>query len=205
MVCLLLPNLVWGMVDSQLCTRTKYSIMYLVKYCVWFAMVLQSTSVVDPHCFQCRSWSRVSFSSQCVSAYLTTSGFWPRVRARALRAPVFLSSLPSPNGALRAPSPRPSIWIRIWIQGAKPMPIYADPDPGQTLKSQKVEFTKIGLFVNFGQFPCSWIRIRILNTDPYPGQPNQCGSGSGRESYLGPIGVARSANHLRWIRHTPYT
>ncbi len=23
-----------------------------------------------------------------------------------------------------------------------------------------------GLFVNFGQFPCSWIRIRILNTDP---------------------------------------
>ncbi len=34
-----------------------------------------------------------------------TSGFWPRVRARALRAPVFLSSLPPPNGALRAPLP----------------------------------------------------------------------------------------------------
>jgi hypothetical protein len=30
------------------------------------------------------------------------------VRARALRAPVFLSSLPPPNGALRAPPPRPS-------------------------------------------------------------------------------------------------
>jgi hypothetical protein len=28
---------------------------------------------------------------------------------------------------------------------------------------------KPGLFVNFGQFPCSWIRIRIPN--PYPGQP----------------------------------
>jgi hypothetical protein len=51
------------------------------------------------------------------------------------------------------------------IQGAKPMPIYADPDPDQTLKSQKVKFTKIqkpflksrktGLFVNFGHFPCS--------------------------------------------------
>ncbi len=25
--------------------------------------------------------------------YVTTSGFWPRVRARALRAPVFLGSL----------------------------------------------------------------------------------------------------------------
>ena len=34
--------------------------------------------------------------------------YWPRVRARALRAPVFLSSLPPPNGALRAPPPRPS-------------------------------------------------------------------------------------------------
>jgi hypothetical protein len=32
----------------------------------------------------------------------TTSGFWPRVRARALRAPVFLAYCP-PNGALRAP------------------------------------------------------------------------------------------------------
>jgi hypothetical protein len=37
-----------------------------------------------------------------------TSGFWPRVRARALRAPVFLSSLPPPNRALHAPPPRPS-------------------------------------------------------------------------------------------------
>jgi hypothetical protein len=39
---------------------------------------------------------------------------------------------------------------------------------------------KLGLFDNFDQFPCSWIRIRIRipNTDPDPGQPNQCGSGS---------------------------
>jgi hypothetical protein len=28
------------------------------------------------------------------------------------------------------------------------------------------------------QFPCSWIRIRIPNIDPDPGQPNQSGSGS---------------------------
>ncbi len=69
------------------------------------------------------------------------------------------------------------------------------PDPDQTFKSQKVEFDKKnipdagdrsktylhtfskgrkpGLFVNFDQFPCSWIRIRIPNMYPNPGQPNQ--------------------------------
>jgi hypothetical protein len=31
-------------------------------------------------------------------------------------------------------------------------------------------------FENFGQFQCSWIRIRIPNSNP--GQPNECGSGS---------------------------
>ncbi len=78
----------------------------------------------------------------------------------------------------------------------------ADPDPGQTLKAQKVELLhekyrypiktgkkhtyeatkaflkgrKPGLFINFGQFPCS--RIRIPNFDPDPGHPNEAGSGS---------------------------
>jgi hypothetical protein len=38
---------------------------------------------------------------------------------------------------------------------------------------------KPGLYVNFGQFPCSWIQIRISNKDPPdPGQSNECGSGS---------------------------
>jgi hypothetical protein len=31
-----------------------------------------------------------------------------------------------------------------------------------------------GLFVKLGNFSCSWIRIRIPNTDPDPGKPNQC-------------------------------
>jgi hypothetical protein len=35
-----------------------------------------------------------------------------------------------------------SMWIRIRMQGAKPMRIDADPDPGQTLKSKKVEFLR---------------------------------------------------------------
>jgi hypothetical protein len=33
-----------------------------------------------------------------------------------------------------------------------------------------------GLLLNFGQFSCSWIRIRISNKDPDPGQPSQCES-----------------------------
>jgi hypothetical protein len=40
------------------------------------------------------------------------------------------------------------------------------------------ESWKSVLFVNFSQFPCSWIRIRISNPDPDLGEPNQCGSGS---------------------------
>ncbi len=37
--------------------------------------------------------------------YLTTSGFWPRVRARALRAPVFLGSLSCQKGGAARPPP----------------------------------------------------------------------------------------------------
>ncbi len=39
--------------------------------------------------------------------YTNTSGFWPRVRARTLRATVFFSSLPHQTGRC-APPPRPS-------------------------------------------------------------------------------------------------
>jgi hypothetical protein len=80
------------------------------------------------------------------------------------------------------------------------MRIHADPDPGQTLKSQKVEIlhdrycilkyaigqkhtnegTKAlfkgrlqnpGLSVNFVLLPCTWIQDCQINADP-------CGSGS---------------------------
>jgi hypothetical protein len=45
-------------------------------------------------------------------------------------------------------------------------------------KKNLVTGWKSGLFVNFGKFSCSWIRIQILNMDPDPGETNQCGSGS---------------------------
>jgi len=38
------------------------------------------------------------------NAYIYTSGFWPRVRVRALRAPVFLGSLARQTGAARPPA-----------------------------------------------------------------------------------------------------
>jgi hypothetical protein len=76
------------------------------------------------------------------------------------------------------------------------MRIQADPDPDQTFESQKVEFLhenilevdtyegtkaflkcrKPGLLINFAQFPCSWIRIRVPDTDTDPRQINECGS-----------------------------
>jgi hypothetical protein len=34
--------------------------------------------------------------------------------------------------------------IQIQIQGAKPMQTHADPDPGRTLKSQKLKATFFG-------------------------------------------------------------
>ncbi len=78
--------------------------------------------------------------------------------------------------------------------------LIADPDPNQTFTSQKVGFEMknkeyllyftvcVGntvpvpvcdnFFVNFIKIACSWIWICIPYTDPDPGEPNQCGSGS---------------------------
>jgi hypothetical protein len=43
-------------------------------------------------------------------------------------------------------------------------------------------------FVDVGQFPCSWIQIRIRipnsNLDPALGEPNHCGTGSVSEILL---------------------
>jgi len=69
----------------------------------------------------------------------------------------------------------------IQIQLAKPIWIHTDPDPGKKSKSKDKkkhtyeaaeDFRKAGnkAFLNFGIFPCFWIRIRIPNTDPDPRQ-----------------------------------
>ncbi len=89
--------------------------------------------------------------------------------------------------------------MRIQIQGAKPMRIrilnlnrlsipilyVSTVTPYIIKKIPTYEGTKAflngwksDLIVKFGKFPCSWIRIRKPNTNPDPGEPNQCGSGS---------------------------
>jgi hypothetical protein len=52
-------------------------------------------------------------SSRNTKGIFRTSGFWPRVRARALRAPVFLSSLPRKQGAARPPPPNAASLLLI--------------------------------------------------------------------------------------------
>ncbi len=50
----------------------------------------------------------------CEMYYGKTSGFWPRVRARALRAPVFLGALPCKTGCCAPPRPsQPRCFIFI--------------------------------------------------------------------------------------------
>jgi hypothetical protein len=91
--------------------------------------------------------------------------------------------------------------IRIWIriQGAKPMQIQAKRILIRLLSHKKLNFYMTNilkyptvrrkvqkpfflkgrnpvLLANFGQCPCSWIRIRISNTDPDQIQPNEYGS-----------------------------
>ncbi len=51
------------------------------------------------------SYSHERKISMDYSMILKTSRFWPRVRARALRAPFFFGSLTCKTGALRAPRP----------------------------------------------------------------------------------------------------
>jgi hypothetical protein len=64
--------------------------------------------------------------------------------------------------------------------------IHADPDPVRLLSHKRLNFyiknilkvigkkhANVGK-INLGQFTCFWILIRIPNTDPVPGLPNQC-------------------------------
>ncbi len=65
-------------------------------------------------------------------------------------------------------NPGPSfISMRIRIQAAKPMRIHPDPDPGQTLKSQKVKFLHEKLyFTVIGQKTFIRTVLQIRDVDP---------------------------------------
>ncbi len=72
--------------------------------------------------FQSKSTLLLRRSTQDSTDYITTSGFWPRVRARALRAPVFLGSLPRQTG--RCAPPPPIAASLLLIQPPKIFTIY---------------------------------------------------------------------------------
>ena len=68
---------------------------------------LGSTAQVQGHSHYCADQKiRIFINNQSGKTICTTSGFWPRVHARALRAPVFLGALPRQTG--RCAPPRPS-------------------------------------------------------------------------------------------------
>jgi hypothetical protein len=52
-----------------------------------------------------QTYTQVEPEKEKISSLCKTSGFWPRVRARALRAPVFWNSLPRQTGAARPTRP----------------------------------------------------------------------------------------------------
>jgi hypothetical protein len=62
----------------------------------------------------CRIWFALKMTQETITfrqyidtpneTYLYTSGFWPRVRARALRAPVFLGHMPRQTGRCAPPA-----------------------------------------------------------------------------------------------------
>jgi hypothetical protein len=64
-------------------------------------------------------WSKFrcikSYKQKTLNEYINTSGFWPRVRARALRAPVFLGSLPRQTGRCAPTHPPPPIAASLFL------------------------------------------------------------------------------------------
>ncbi len=110
------------------------------------------------------------------------AALWIRTGFNADPNPLYLNAdlYPDPD-----PGSKPMILVRV--KSRKKFNFYMKniPDFSLVIGEHTYEGAKAfwkdrkqGLFLNFGQFPCSWIRIRIPNRDLDPGQPNECGSGS---------------------------
>ncbi len=94
----------------------------------------------------------------------------------------------------------PVFWIRIgFIADSNPAPAFYlkwDLDSGYRSGSRGPNQSWCG-FVKIGRSPCSWIRIRIHNTDPEPGEPNQCGSGSRSSARLSTVSIITQISPLK--------
>ncbi len=84
---------------------------------------------------------------QMYDKHLTTCGFWPRVRARALRAPVFFRLINMQNGALRAPPPIAASLLLIYTPK-----LSLRPELGQS----GVVYLSIGLSCTFLSYIASY-------------------------------------------------
>jgi hypothetical protein len=74
------------------------------------------------------------------------------------------------------------LWIRICLKADPDPAFYLNADPESQTTRVRIHFLKGRkpvLFVNFGQFPCSWIQIRIPKTQDSQINADPCGSGSG--------------------------
>jgi hypothetical protein len=77
------------------------------------------------------------------------------------------------------------LWIRICFKEDPDPAFYLNADPeSQPMRIHFLKGRKPVLFVNFGQFPCSWIWIRIPNTQDSQINADPCGSGSGSGTTL---------------------
>jgi hypothetical protein len=79
---------------------------------------IQNPDLDPPNYFDCGSIIRLH-----LTFYNKTSEFWPPVRARALREPVFFAFIATLKGALRAPPP-PIKASLLLIRPPKIVPIY---------------------------------------------------------------------------------
>ncbi len=94
--------------------NSGFSSMYIISWWVYEGEILYLRLSLNQGLLD-RDWSLI------IGLYFFTSGFWPRVRARALRAPVYLSSLPRQPG--RCAPPRPS-QLRCFLFDSKLNKIY---------------------------------------------------------------------------------
>ncbi len=115
------------------------------------------TLVVDPHWFQCGSGCLFQCGSGCGSGYGYGSRKPNQCGSRGIRIRILVRLLSHKRNMLKVGNISQNI---------------------PTVRRYKSFFKKAFLFAKFGQFQCSWIRIRIPNTDPDsdPRQRNECGS-----------------------------
>ncbi len=146
----------------------------------WYPRTYSSSLLTILHPFSslpCLANIIVSFgiAAGCLSFYLISFHFNPFVFFWRCLSRLHVKIRPVlPVGEGRAVTkqscmdfPPPSSPFHFW----KSLPIICNPAMHTALSPFLHESPGFAFLINFGQFPRSWIRIRISNTDPDPGRP----------------------------------